>query len=211
VLRHTRFFLTFAANPGLMTDAAPEHGRACELPLKVQNGRSYGNPAVLIHMAANRVLNFIITVLAWIVAPIQIVTTFALGLLVRCSFGLLLLPLSLVWNILLFPLIGASWFSARTPFLRNAIGFIGLPWALVAHTYSCLTPSMGEFESRAHKLLITEAWPFCWEYWQFARGRLHLWSPEGESLSAIVDDVSRGDPIKVHVIDRLALGQSRDA
>ena len=50
-------------------------------------------------MAANRMLNIVLTILAWVVLPLQIVTTFVLGVLVSISFGLLLLPIRLVWMV----------------------------------------------------------------------------------------------------------------
>jgi hypothetical protein len=161
-------------------------------------------------VTANRILDFIITGLTWVVVPIQLVTTLVLGVLVTCSFGLLLMPLSLVWIILAFPLVGASWFCSRIELLRNPVGFLGIPWAVVAHTYSCLVPSMGEFESRADKLLLTEAWPFCWEYWQFGRGRLDMWSPEGEPLRAILERISRKDAVKQRTVDRLSRHEPLD-
>ena len=101
-------------------------------------------------MTANRILDLVITILAFAVVPIQIVTTFVLGLLVTCSFGFLLLPISLVWVILMFPLVGVSWFCSKFEFLRNPVGFIGIPWAVIADIYCCLMPSMGELESRAN-------------------------------------------------------------
>ena len=161
-------------------------------------------------MTANRILDLIITILAFVVVPIQLVTTFVLGVLVSCSFGLLLLPLSLVWVALIFPLIGASWFCSRFEILRNPVGFIGIPWVVVAHIYSCLVPSMGEFESRAHKLMLAEAWPFCWEYWRFGNGRLDIWSSEGQVLRTILERISRKDVLKQRTIDRLSRHEQLD-
>jgi hypothetical protein len=161
-------------------------------------------------MIANRILDLIITILAWLVVPIQLVTTFVLGILVSCSFGILLLPISLVWAILIFPLIGVSWLCRKNEVLRNLGGFIGIPWALVAHTYSCLVPSMGEFESRADKLMLAEAWPFCWEYWQFRNGRLDICSPKGQVLRTILERISRNDALKQRTVVRLSRREQLD-
>jgi hypothetical protein len=159
---------------------------------------------------ANRILEVVLTVLAWIVLPIQLVTTFILGVLVACSFGLLLLPLSIVWIVLASPLIGASWLCARVAFLRTPIGVLGIPWAALANTYCCLIPSMGELESRADKLLLTESWPYCWEYWLFRTGRFDLSSPEAEILGGILARVSRRDLIKQRTVNRLSRREKLD-
>ncbi|MFA5238642.1 MAG: hypothetical protein WC476_02895 [Phycisphaerae bacterium] len=154
-------------------------------------------------MTANRILDLIITILAWIVVPVQIVTTLVLGILVSCSFGLLLFPISFIWIVFIFPLIGASWLCNKFEVLRNPVGLIGIPWAVIAHTYCCLMPSMGELESRAYKLMLAEAWPFCWEYWQLGNGRLDISSPKWQILYTVVERISRNDAVKQRTVDRL--------
>jgi hypothetical protein len=161
-------------------------------------------------MLANRVLDFILTMLAWVVLPVQLATTFLLGILVTCTFGLLLFPLSLVWAILVFPLVGASWLCSKAQVLRNPIGILLIPWVVVANTYACLVPSMGEMESRADKLLLTETWPFCWEYWQFGRGHLEIHWPEADRLREILDRVCRNDALRQRTVDRLAQHEQLD-
>jgi hypothetical protein len=159
---------------------------------------------------ANRILDLIITILAWIVVPVQFVTTLVLGILVTITFGFLLLPLSLVWVVLIFPMIGVSWLCKGSEVLRNTIGLIGIPWALVAHTYACLVPSMGEIESRADKLMLAEAWPFCWEYWRFGNGRLDFKSPEGQVFYRVLLRISRRDAVKQRTISRLIMREQLD-
>jgi len=154
-------------------------------------------------VVANRILDVILTVLAWIVLPLQIVTTFVLGLLASVSFGLLLLPISLVWMVLILPMVGASWLCGRIEQLRNPIGLLGIPLAAVAHTYACLVPSMGEFERRAAKLMLTGCWPFSWEFWQFQAGNLDIDSADAESLREVLLRGSRNDPLKQRTIDRM--------
>lgn len=161
-------------------------------------------------MVANRILDAILTVLAWIILPVQLVTTFVLGILVSISFGLLLFPISAIWMILLFPMLGASWLCSRVRVLRNPIGLLGIPWAVVAYTYACLMPSMGEVESRAAKLMLTESWPFSWEFWQFQTGRLHIASIEAGPLSEILARVCRMDPLKQRTLDRLSRREQLD-
>ena len=165
-------------------------------------------------MAANRILNIVLTVLAWVVVPLQIVTTFVLGILVSISFGLLLLPISLVWMVLLGPLLGLSWVSQKAPLLRNLIGIIFLPWAVVADTFVALMPSMGELENRAAKLMLCNTWPFTWEFQQFWSGRLDLTSsdvPEAIALSEVISRVSRGDALMQRVVMRIINGEELDS
>ena len=161
-------------------------------------------------MAANRLLDAILTVTAWIVLPAQLVTTLVLGILVRISFGSLLLPISLVWMLLLFPMLGASWLCGRIEVLRNPIGLLGVSWALVADTYAALIPSMGELESRASKLMLAESWPFSWEFWRFQIGRLDIDSTQAVSLRECLARVSRNDPVKQRTLGRLARREPLD-
>ena len=161
-------------------------------------------------MLANRVLDAILTVLAWIVVPVQVGTTLILGLLVSLTFGLLLLPFSLVWMVLLFPMLGVSWLCSKLELLRNPIGLVGVPWAVIANTYACLIPSMGELENRATKLMLTESWPYSWEFWQFQTGRLDIASTEATPLRELLMRVSRNDAVKQQALGRLERGEQLD-
>jgi len=161
-------------------------------------------------MAANRILNVILTALGWLIVPVQIITTFVLGILVYISFGLLLFPLSFIWMILFFPLLGASWLCDKVTTLRNIIGLLGIPLAVAAHTYACLVPSMGELESRATKLMLTESWPFTWEFLQFQTGRLEMASINEGPLGDVLDRISGQDPLKRRVLDRLSRREEPD-
>tara|TARA_R110001583_G_C5576561_1_gene402548 strand:+ start:75 stop:551 length:477 start_codon:yes stop_codon:yes gene_type:complete len=124
-------------------------------------------------MITNRVLEIILGILGFIVVPIQLITTFVLGILIRLTFGLLLFPLSFIWAILfLYPLIGLSYVYEKAPILRIPIAIIGIPLAVIGNTFACLIPSLGDMESRVTKLLITESFPFTWHYYQLTLGSL---------------------------------------
>lgn len=69
---------------------------------------------------------------------------------------------------------------------------------------------MGEFESRAAKLMLTEVWPFSWEFWQFQAGRLDLGSTEAETLRELLTRVSRNNPLKQRTLGRLARREQLD-
>lgn len=156
-------------------------------------------------MLANRILNIILGIAAFFVVPVQIITTLIIGLLVSVSFRLLLIPISLVWALLAFPMIGASWFASRVDWLRNPIGILGIPWAFCANTFVALMPAMGELESRAAKLMLTEAWPYSWEYWSFQTGKLNLYDPDSSQLYDVINRISRRNPLMQRTVSRLAL------
>lgn len=165
-------------------------------------------------MIANRILNVVLIMLAWIVVPLELVTTFVLGVLVSITFGLLLLPIGLSWTILfLAPLLGLSWFCYKLPVFRNIIGILFLPWAVLADTFVALMPSMGELENRAAKLMLCNAWPFTWEFWQFWLGRLNLTlskSPDAIALREVIERISRRDALMQRVVMRIINGENLD-
>lgn len=112
-------------------------------------------------MVTNKIIDIIITITAWVVLPVQIVTTFVLGILVNLTFGLLLLPFSLIWMVLFFgPLLGLSYVWERIPVARLFISAVGVPLAVLGDIFVCLIPSMGEIESRVVKLLYCQTFPF---------------------------------------------------
>jgi hypothetical protein len=153
-------------------------------------------------MNANRVLNGILAILSFIIVPIQMVTTLILGLGAALTFGLLLIPMTLFWCIIFLPMLGLSWLSGKANFLRELIGFLGIPWAIFANIYACLMPAMGEVENRTVKLFITETWPFSWDFWLFYTGELDLDSPQAEELNTILEKQGK-DPLRKLVIQKL--------
>ncbi len=146
----------------------------------------------------------------FLLIPVQLITTFVVGLLVSLSFGILLLPISLVWALLSFPMIGASWLSAKADWLRTPIGLVGIPWAIIANIFVALMPSMGELESRAAKLMLTESWPYSWECRMFQIGKADLADPHNSSLRAVLDRISRHNPLMELTINRIVAGEALD-
>jgi hypothetical protein len=156
-------------------------------------------------MFANTLFRWCETILAIIVLPVQIVTTLVLGVAVSISFGLLLIPISAIWIVVLWaPLIGLSWIGSKVPLLRELVGIVGLPIALTANTYVCIMPSMGEFESRAAKLTFTRTWPYSWEFFQLQRGALDLASPQGTELSQVIERaIPKNDALSWRTLQRI--------
>ncbi len=163
-------------------------------------------------MITNRILCVVLGISAFVVIPFQVVTTLVLGFVASLTFGLLLLPISLIWVVLLFPMIALSWLCNKIPALRDVLGLVFVPWAVFANTFVALMPSMGEIESRALKLMLCESWPFTWEFWQFSSRKLDLESddPGAVALKDVVKRRWSHDPIKQAVLIRLAIGQELD-
>lgn len=173
-------------------------------------------------MFTNKVLRVLLFPTMIIVVPLQFVTTFVLGLLVNLTFGLLLIPISAIWLVVFFaPLFCGSWLGHRFPFLRNVIGILLLPIAVLANAYAAMMPSMGELENRATKLLTSETWPFTWEFVQFQRGKIELnpypnpMSPEAWDLMEIFTRTgawgANGDPLRSRTIAKLMLRELLDS
>jgi len=156
-------------------------------------------------MWANKVLDALITVLAWVVLPVQLVTTFLLGLLVQLTFGLLLIPFDLIWMVLfLVPLLGLSWLWGKATLLRVPVAGLGIPLALLANTFTCLIPSMGEMESRLSKILLCQTWPFTVQCWALVTGRNASDSSAVAEFNAVLDRLARKDLAIRHYL--LSLG-----
>ncbi len=161
-------------------------------------------------MLANRILHGVLFVTSIVVIPLQFVTTLLLGWLVSLTFGLLLLPMSLIWILLSFPILGASWLCSKIEWLRTPIGLVGIPWVVVANTFVALMPSMGEIEGRTSKLLLAECWPYSWEWWMFRIGKAPLAAPENVSLRKLVHRITDGVPLMERTVNRIAAGESLD-
>jgi len=140
-------------------------------------------------MLACRITYALIIVFGWAMTPLRLVTQTLGGCLVSCTFGLLLLPLSLVWMVLLGLLLATSWLWERTEVLRVPvlvslvripIAIIGIPLAALSATYSLLIPTMGETESLEPKLGVCATWPFSVDYWRFYVCRVPVESADAE-------------------------------
>jgi hypothetical protein len=126
-------------------------------------------------MTTNRIIEILTGILALITIPITLISTFVLGLIVNLTFGLLLIPISLIWTVLfLGPLLGLSYIYEKVSFLRIPISIIGIPIAVSGYIFSALMPSMGETESRVSKLLLCHCFPYTWHFYQLTRVSLNL-------------------------------------
>ena len=87
------------------------------------------------------------------------ITTFILGLLVFVTFGMLLIPLSLIWMIFLGPMIATSWLWIHVPPIRPILLIPGVLYSELAGLFAAMMPEMGEWDWRATKLAMCECWP----------------------------------------------------
>ncbi len=149
-------------------------------------------------MWANRIVGAFLTILSWVVVPAGFVTTLVLGLLVKVSLGVLLIPFSLIWVALFMgPLLGLSWLWRKVPLLRIPVACCGIPIAVLGDTYSALLPSMGEWESRFSKLALCETFPFSLDCLALMRGKRTISFQSPDNLDKIILGFHRYNP-KIH-------------
>lgn len=149
-------------------------------------------------MITNKIIHIIIAITGFIVIPIQMVTTFVLGLLASLTFGLLLIPISFIWAVLfLGPLLGLSYVYERIVISRPFISIIGIPFAVMGNIYIALMPSMGEIDSRYAKMVICQTFPYTWRFNQFENNKLNI--GKDDVLTKILREVSRADPLSKYL------------
>ncbi len=152
-------------------------------------------------MIINKIIHIIISITSFIVIPVQLITTFVLGILVSLTFGLLLIPFSIIWIVLfLGPLLGLSYVYERVAITRPFIAIIGIPLSVIGDTYVALIPSMGEIDSRYAKMIICQTFPYTWRFNQFEKNKLNI--SENDVLVKILREVSRAKPLSRY-LDRL--------
>lgn len=143
----------------------------------------------------NQVSCIVTSLLGVVVLPIQMVSTFILGILVQLTFGVLLIPFDVVWMVLfLGPLVGLSWLWRNVIPLRVPIAIVGTPIAILGFIYVCVLPSMGDFETRYAKILLCETWPFTSECWSFEVGKVRSAGQTFDNLYRVLDTIRRTNP-----------------
>ena len=127
------------------------------------------------NMITNKIISIIISIAALIVIPVQMITTFVLGIFVSLTFGLLLIPFSIIWVVLfLGPLLGLSYVYEHVVITRAFIAIIGSPLAVLGDTYVAFLPSMGEMDSRYGKMICCQTFPYTWRFIQFQNNKLNI-------------------------------------
>ena len=157
-------------------------------------------------MITNNIIRTIKGLLGFVLIPFAAISTFVLGILVSLTFGLLLLPLSLVWSICCYlPLLGLSYVYENVKFLQPIAAIIGIPIAIVGEIFVSLIPSMGENDSKMAKLLSIGSFPFTYSISQFNNPNKieYLTDKEGhyENLLEILYKEKAGNPLMTAYID----------
>jgi hypothetical protein len=87
------------------------------------------------------------------------------------TFGLAAIPLSLIWMIFYFPMMGLSWIYNKAPFLRVPVGILGMPLSFLAYVYVNCISHMGEERQKVIKMFICISWPYCIDAQRFIDGK----------------------------------------
>ena len=95
--------------------------------------------------------------------------TAVLGLLVAITFGLLLLPLSLLWMPIFGFLIGSSWLWIRAWYVRPLILILGVVIAILGNLYTSFVLDMGEKYQKVLKIGLCDSWPHSYNVFRLAR------------------------------------------
>lgn len=106
-------------------------------------------------------LNMLFGIARIVLVPVQIVTTTVSGLAIALTFGLLLLPLTVIWWVMIYPLLGSSFLWIKVPFLRPFL----VPCIIVAFigaTFVQLVSNPDGPTDRHTKIVLCEAWPLTW-------------------------------------------------
>lgn len=113
---------------------------------------------------------FVGTVMRLVLMPLTLVaplTTAGLGILAAVSFGLLLTPLNLVWQVFLALILSTSRVWLSTPALRPFLfPLVVIP--VLASEYVAFTPDMGEKYQKLIKLGLCDCWPYSQLLWDVA-------------------------------------------
>lgn len=152
-------------------------------------------------MITNKIIHILIVITSFIVIPVQMVTTFILGIFVTLTFGILLIPFTIIWIIVfLAPLVGLSYIFEKIAILRPFISIVGIPLAVIANAYIALLPSMGEMDSRLAKMVYVQTFPYTWKFYQYENNKLNI--DQNDILAKILQRVSQAESLNVY-LDKL--------
>jgi hypothetical protein len=118
-------------------------------------------------MLTNKIIYWVTGILSFLLIPIIPITTFVLGLAVSISFGLFLIPITIVWSCFYFPLLGLSFVWEKYKILRPIASIIGIPIAILGEVFISLMPSMGENDEKMAKWLCTLVFPYTYSLLHF--------------------------------------------
>ena len=114
-------------------------------------------------------VNSILRILLFPILLIVPIVTLVLGLLVQISFGILLIPLSIIWMAFFATLLATSWLWLRAWYLRPFLLVPGVLIAVLADVYVTLVPDMGEKYQKILKMGLCDSWPYSYLVFEESR------------------------------------------
>ena len=149
-------------------------------------------------MITNKIISALVTITAFPIMLLQPITTFVLGLLVTITFGLLLIPFSVIRNVFfLWPLLGLSFIYERIKVLQPVVAVLGIILATLGDMYVALLPTMGELESRFLKMIVCQAFPFSYSYYLFLTNKRSLES--NKIQDQVLKEISKSKPLGEYI------------
>ena len=97
---------------------------------------------------------------------VMIPSTLIGGCLVSATFGILLVPLNLLWMPFLGFVIGSSWLWIKVPVSRPFLLIPGVLLSAIANLYVALVPDMGESYQKQLKMALCDNWPNSYLVWK---------------------------------------------
>lgn len=159
-------------------------------------------------MLTNKIIHLLTGFIAVLLIPLVPVTTIFLGFLITITFGLLLIPISLIWSCFYFPLLGLSFVWEKNRILRPLISIIAIPISIIGYVFVSLMPSMGEKNSKLEKSLNTTVFPYNWTLFQLKKNSAYpITSGNYRKLLDILYRNKLNNPHMTAFIDKNILNQ----
>ncbi len=118
-------------------------------------------------MLTNKIVYWVTGILSFPLIIVVPFSTFILGLLVTFSFGLFLIPISIIWSCFYFPILGLSFVWEKYKILRPIASILGIPIAILGEIFVSLMPSMGDNDEKMAKWLSALAFPYTYSLLHF--------------------------------------------
>jgi hypothetical protein len=130
-----------------------------DIELRVELAKEYGLTAILTRIAWGLAKS--LAVITMLLLPLEMVTTAVGGCLLALTFGLLTIPLTVIWLPLYGLLLGTSWLWLKAWYLRPILMLPGVLVSFVAGAFVMLAPEP-ERAAKWAKLAFAQEWPLSW-------------------------------------------------
>ena len=114
-------------------------------------------------MLANRILNFLLIPIGFLLLIPEIVTTFCLSFLLLLFIPPIFLIYAFIMTLIWFPflgfIVGTSWLYKKVPILGFPLSLIGIPIAIIIDIFLQLMPNPDK-KDKYNKAIICKSFPF---------------------------------------------------